>query len=104
MGEIISSSGTISGVLSGVKVIALTRKRSGDYSQNPIEMAKFMRILGIDGFYLTYQDLMQKDLSDDHWHNLIFVRPMTAVELKWYEREKIDFPAISPPLWLNDTT
>jgi len=43
MGGIISSSGTISGVPSGVKVVVLTRKRSGDYSQNPLEIAKFMR-------------------------------------------------------------
>jgi hypothetical protein len=40
----IGSSRTISGVLSEVKVIALTRKRSGDYSQNWIEIATFMRI------------------------------------------------------------
>jgi hypothetical protein len=37
----IGSTGTISGVLSGVKVIALTRKRSGDYSKNSIEIAIF---------------------------------------------------------------
>jgi len=43
MGGIIGSSGTISGVLSGVKVVVLTKKRSGDYSQNPLEIAKFMR-------------------------------------------------------------
>jgi hypothetical protein len=43
MGGYIDSSWTISGVLSEVKVIALTRKRSGDYSQNPVEIAKFMR-------------------------------------------------------------
>jgi hypothetical protein len=40
----IVSSGTISGGLSEVKVVALTRKRSGDYSQNPVEIATFMRI------------------------------------------------------------
>ncbi len=71
--------------------------------QSHDEMDKFMRVSEIDGLDLTYQDLMQKNLSDD-WHNLIFVRPMTPVELQWYEREKIDFPAISPPLWINDTT
>jgi hypothetical protein len=38
----IGSSGTISAVMSGVKVIALTRKRSGDYSENPSEIATFM--------------------------------------------------------------
>jgi hypothetical protein len=43
MGGIIGSVRTISGVLSEVKVVALTRKRSGDYSQNLIENAKFMR-------------------------------------------------------------
>jgi hypothetical protein len=43
MGGYIGSPGTISGVLSEVKVVALTRKRSGDYSQNPVEIAKFMR-------------------------------------------------------------
>jgi hypothetical protein len=43
MGGYIDSSGTISGVLSEVKVVALTRKRSGDYSQNPVEIAKFIR-------------------------------------------------------------
>jgi hypothetical protein len=73
----------------------------GEGVQSHDEMAKLMRALGIDGFYLTHQDLMQKDLSDD-WHDLIFVRPMTPVELQWYEKEKIDFPAVSPPLWLND--
>ena len=39
----IGSSGTIAAVLSEVKVAALTRKRSGDYSQNPTEIAVFMR-------------------------------------------------------------
>jgi hypothetical protein len=43
IGGYIDSHGTISGVLSEVKVVALTRKRSGDYSQNPLEIAKFMR-------------------------------------------------------------
>jgi hypothetical protein len=73
----------------------------GEGVQSHDEMAKFMQALGIDGFYLTHQDLMQKDLSDD-WHNLIFVRPMTPVDLQWYKKEKIDFSAVSPPLWLND--
>jgi hypothetical protein len=40
----IGSSGTISGVMSAVKVIALTRKRIGDYSENPTEIAAFMRM------------------------------------------------------------
>jgi hypothetical protein len=44
MGGNIVSSGTISGGPGEVKVVALTRKRSGDYSQNPVEIAKFMRI------------------------------------------------------------
>jgi hypothetical protein len=44
MGGNIVSSGTISGGLGEVKVVALTRKRSGDYSQNSIEISKFMRI------------------------------------------------------------
>jgi hypothetical protein len=39
----IGSSGTISGVMSGVKVIALTKKRTGDYSENLSEIATFMR-------------------------------------------------------------
>ena len=68
------------------------------------EMAKFMQSLGIDGFDLTYPDLVEKDLTDVRWHNLIFVRRMTAVELQWYERQKADFPFVSPPLRLNDTT
>ena len=42
MGGDIALIGTISGVLSGVKVVALTRKRSGDYSQNPVEIATFI--------------------------------------------------------------
>jgi hypothetical protein len=76
----------------------------GEGVQSHDEMTKLMRALGIDGFYLTYQDLTEKDLSDDDWHKLIFVRPMTAVELQWYEKQKVDFPFVSPPLWLNDTT
>ncbi len=87
--------------IAGDQVAGFLSRSWGEGVQSHDEMAKFMRALGIDGFYLTHQDLMQKDLSDD-WHNLIFVRPMTPVELQWYEREKIDFPAISPPLWLNE--
>jgi hypothetical protein len=30
---------------SGLAVLALTKKRSGDYSQNPTEKAKFLRYL-----------------------------------------------------------
>ncbi len=68
------------------------------------EMTKLMQVLGIDGFDLTYQDLMQEGPADERYHNLIFVRGMTAVELPWYERRKADFPFVSPPLWLNDIT
>ncbi len=90
------------GIAEDLVVGFLSRSR-GQGAGSHDDMAEFMQALGIDGFDLTPQDLMQKDLSDD-WHNLIFVRPMTAVELQWYEREKIDFPTVSPPLWLNDTT
>jgi hypothetical protein len=72
--------------------------------QSHDEMTKLMQALGIEGFDLTYQDLVEEGLTDVHWHNLIFVRGMTAVELQWYERQKADFPFVSPPLWLNDTT
>jgi hypothetical protein len=38
----IGSSGTISGVMNGVKVIALTRKRSGDYSEKTPVKSPFL--------------------------------------------------------------
>jgi peroxiredoxin family protein len=41
VGGIIGSSGTISGVLSEGQDVALTRKRTGDYSENPIENRQY---------------------------------------------------------------
>ncbi len=49
---------------------------------------------------LSYEEVLDKLEISDTWHHLIFARPMSSIEIRWYEEWNDVMPAV-PPMWVS---